>query len=441
MSWDFETDAEFEAQLEWIRTFVKEEVEPLDLLWPEEVYQQPQREEIKVLLRPLKDQVRARGLWAAHLGPNLGGQGFGQLKLALMNEILGRSQWAPRVFGTQAPDTGNAEILAHYGTPEQKEKYLAPLLEGDIVSCYSMTEPQGGSDPGGFLTKAVKDGEEWVINGWKFFSSHARWAEFLIVMAVTDPDAMPYRGMSMFLVPRETPGVNIERNIGLAWEAQGQGAHGLVHYEDVRVPAANLLGLEGEGFAVAQTRLGGGRVHHAMRSVGICQRAFDMMCERALSRTTKGSLLADKQYVQGYIADSWIELEQFRLLVLRTAWKIDRSQDYQRVREDIAAIKAAAPKLINDIVGRAIQVHGALGISNELDLGRLFLMQYAVGFSDGPSEVHKATVARRVLKKYAAAPGLWPTEHLPTRRRHASEYVEERLAALRGAPAPSHQSG
>jgi acyl-CoA dehydrogenase len=354
------------------------------------------------------------------------------LKLALMNEILGRSQWAPRVFGTQVPDTGNAEILAHYGTPEQKAKYLVPLLEGDIVSCYSMTEPQGGSDPGGFLTRAVKDGEEWVINGWKFFSSHARWAEFLIVMAVTDPDSMPYRGMSMFLVPRGSPGLDIVRNMGLSGEAEGEGAHGLVHYNDVRVPAANLLGGEGEGFAVAQTRLGGGRVHHAMRSVGICQRAFDMMCERALSRTTKGSLLADKQYVQGYIADSWTELEQFRLLVLRTAWKIDRYQDYQRVREDIAAIKAAAPKLINDIVGRAIQVHGALGISNELDLGRLFLMQYAVGFSDGPSEVHKATVARRVLKQYSPAPGLWPSQHLPTRRAEARGFVRERLAQSSG---------
>jgi acyl-CoA dehydrogenase len=428
MGWDFETDAAFETRLQWIRQFVKEEIEPLDLLWPDDVYRQPPRPEITRLLRPLKDQVRARGLWAAHLGANLGGQGYGQLKLALMNEILGRSQWAPRVFGTQAPDTGNAEILAHYGTPEQKERYLDPLLEGEIVSCYSMTEPQGGSDPGGFLTRAVKDGDEWVISGWKFFSSHARWAEFLIVMAVTDPDAMPYHGMSMFLVPRQTPGLDIVRNIGLSGEPEDDGAHALVHYDDVRIPAANLLGQEGEGFAVAQTRLGGGRVHHAMRTVGICQRAFDMMCERVISRSTKGSLLADKQYIQGYVADSWTELEQYRLLVLRTAWRIDRYQDYQRVREDIAAIKAAAPKLINDVVGRAIQVHGALGISNELDLGRLFLMQFVVGFSDGPSEVHKATVARRVLKHYAPAPGLWPTQHLPTRRAAAQEFVQERLA-------------
>jgi acyl-CoA dehydrogenase len=431
VGWDFETDPEFEAHLEWMREFVREEVEPLDLLWPDDVYKMPQSEDIKLLLRPLKEQVRERGLWAAHLGPDLGGQGYGQVKLALMNEILARSMWGPRVFGCQAPDTGNAEILAHYGTPEQKAKYLEPLLEGDIVSCYSMTEPQGGSDPGGFLTRAVKDGDEWVIDGWKFFSSHARWAEFLIVMAVTDPDAMPYRGMSMFLVEKDTPGLDIVRNIGLSGEAEEEGSHGLVHYDNVRVPAGNLLGGEGDAFAVAQTRLGGGRVHHAMRAVGICQRAFDMMCERALSRTTKGSLLADKQYVQGYIADSWIELQQFRLLVLQTAWKIDRYNDYQRVREDIAGIKVAAPKLIADVVGRSIQVHGALGISNELRLGQLFLAQYTTGFSDGPSEVHKATVARRVLKKYSPAPGLWPSQHIPTQKVEARNKIDERLAELR----------
>jgi acyl-CoA dehydrogenase len=433
MSWEFETDPEFEEKLAWMREFMKEEVEPLELVYPDDVYKMPQSEDIKLLLAPLKQQVKDRGLWAAHLGPNLGGQGYGQVKLALMNEILAQSPWGPRVFGCQAPDTGNAEILAHYGTPEQKAKYLEPLLEGDIVSCYSMTEPQGGSDPAQFTTSAVKDGDEWVIDGWKFFSSHARWASFLIVMTVTEPEAMPYRGASMFLVEKDTPGLDIVRNIGLVGESEDEGSHGLVHYDNVRVPAENLLGPEGQGFAVAQTRLGGGRVHHAMRAVGICQRAFDMMCERALSRTTKGSLLADKQYVQGYIADSWIELQQYRLLVLQTAWKIDRYQDYQRVREDIAGIKVAAQKLLHDVVGRAIQVHGALGISNELRLGQMYLAQYTTGFSDGPSEVHKTTVARRVLKKYSPAPGLWPTQHLPTRREEARVKVEKRLAELREA--------
>jgi acyl-CoA dehydrogenase len=431
MSWEFETDPEFEAHLDWMRDFMREEVEPLGLVYPHDVYKMPQSEDIKLLLKPLKQAVRDRGLWAAHLGPDLGGLGYGQVKLALMNEVMARSPWGPRVFGAQAPDTGNAEILATYGTPEQKAKYLEPLLEGDIVSCYSMTEPQGGADPGQFQCRAYKDGEEWVIDGWKFFSSHARWASFLIVMTVTDPDNMPYRGASMFLVEAGTPGLDIVRNVGLGGEAEEEGSHGLVHYDKVRIPAGNLLGPEGQGFAVAQTRLGGGRVHHAMRAVATCQRALDMMCERALSRSTKGSLLADKQYVQGYIADSWIELQQYRLMVLQTAWKIDRYNDYQRVREDIAGIKVAAQKILHDIVGRAIQVHGALGISNEMPLWGMYQAQYTTGFSDGPSEVHKTTVARRVLKKYAAAPGMWPTEHLPTRREEAQGRVEEKLAKLR----------
>ena len=342
------------------------------------------------------------------------------MKLALLNEVLGRSPWwAPRIFGTQAPDTGNAEILAHYGTEEQKAAYLQPLLEGEIVSSYSMTEPQGGSDPGVFKLRAERDGDEWVINGTKFFSSNARYAKFLIVMAVTNPDVGPYNGISMFVVPADTPGLRIERNIAVYGEPDEEGSHGLVQYENVRVPAAAMLGGEGQGFQVAQTRLGGGRVHHAMRAVGICARALDMMCERALSRHTKGSLLADKESVQGYIADSWMELQQFRLFVLQTAWKIDKYNDYARVREDIAASKVIAQKLLHDVVGRSIQVHGALGASNELNLCRWWMMSWITGFSDGPSEVHKRTVARQVLKQYQPAPGLWPTEHLPTRRAEA----------------------
>ena len=370
MSWEFETEPEFQSKLDWMKMFVQEEIEPLDVLWPHDVYRRPMDPDVEKVIRPLQQRVRDEGLWASHLGPELGGLGFGQLKLALMNEVLGRSMWGPMIFGTQAPDTGNAEILAHFGTEAQKAKYLQPLLNGEIVSCYSMTEPQGGSDPSLFTTSAVRDGDHWVINGWKFFSSHARWAEFLIAMVVTNPDEGVHGGFSMFLVPRETPGLEIERSIGISGESEEEGSHGLVHYNDVRLPLENMLGPEGQGFLVAQTRLGGGRVHHAMRAVGICQKALDMMCERALSRTTRGETLSDKQYVQGYIADSWAELQQYRLFVLQTAWKIDRYQDYQRVREDIAAIKVLAPKLIHDIVGRSIQVHGALGISNELELGQ-----------------------------------------------------------------------
>jgi acyl-CoA dehydrogenase len=414
MAWDFDTDPEFQAQLDWADAFVREEVEPLDLLWPGLQFTAPDAT-LRSVLDPLKEQVRAHGLWATHLGPELGGKGHGQVRLCLLNEILGRSSWAPIVFGCQAPDTGNAEIIAHYGTPAQKERYLRPLLEGEMFSCYSMTEPHAGSDPTMFQTRAVKDGDEWVINGWKFFSSNARTSTFLIVMVVTNPDVSAYQGMSMFLVPRDTPGVNIVRNVGLAGEALDEGSHALIHYENVRVPAEALLGGEGQAFAIAQTRLGGGRIPHAMRTIGMAQKAIDMMCERALSRETAGSKLADKQFVQGYIADSYAQLIQFRLFVLYTAWEIDKYNDYKRVRKDIAAIKVLMPGVLSDIAQRAIQVHGALGVSNELPLHQMLLGASVMGIADGPTEVHKVTVARQVLRDYKPSDDLWPTQYLPKR--------------------------
>ena len=363
MAWDFTTEPEFQEKLDWMDAFVRDEVEPLDLVWGGKAFH-PLSDTLRKVVDPLKQQVRDRGLWACHLGPELGGEGYGQLKLSLMNEILGRSQWAPIIFGTQAPDTGNAEIIAHYGTEEQKERYLLPLLNGEVFSSYSMTEPQGGSDPTRFTTQAHRDGDEWVLEGWKFFSSNARTAAFLIVMAVTNPEVAAYQGMSMFLVPTDTPGVEIVRNVGLMGESlldDEAGMHALIHYNEVRLPAEVLLGGEGQAFAIAQTRLGGGRIHHAMRTVGICQKALDMMCERALSRKTQGSLLADKQSVQNYVADSYAQLMQFRLFVLYVAWEIDEYQDYRRVRHDIAAIKVLTPQVLHDIVQRSIQVHGALG--------------------------------------------------------------------------------
>src|SRR5436190_12313018 len=383
MAWDFDTEPEFQQKLDWADTFVREEVEPLDFIWGHEQYE-PLDGARRKIIDPLKEEVRSQGLWATHLGPEMGGQGYGQLKLALLNEILGRSQWAPIVFGCQAPDTGNAEIIAHYGTAEQKEKYLRPLLDGELFSCYSMTEPHAGADPTLFTTRAVRDGDEWVINGWKFFSSNAKTSSFLIVMVVTNPDVSAYQGMSMFLVPTDTPGVNIVRNVGLMGEARGhEGNHALIHYENVRVPAENLLGGEGQAFAIAQTRLGGGRIHHAMRTVGQCQKALDMMCERALSRETQGSVLADKQSVQNFIADSYIELMQFRLFVLYVAWTIDKYKDYRKVRHDIAAVKVQMPIVLHNIVQRSIQVHGALGVSNELPLGGMWMSAPVMALVDG----------------------------------------------------------
>lgn len=410
--WDFETEPEYQKKLDWANDFVRNEVEPLDQLFPHLQFT-PLTDQMRKIIDPLKDQVRAQGLWATHLGPELGGQGFGQLKLALLNEILGRSQWASNVFGTQAPDTGNAEIIAHYGTEEQKERYLKPLLNGELFSSYSMTEPHAGADPTLFKCRAEKDGDEWVINGWKYFSSNARTASFLIVMCVSNPEVSAYKGMSMFLVPTDTPGVNIVRNVGLAGEPINDGSHALIHYQDVRVPESALLGGEGMAFAIAQTRLGGGRIHHAMRTVGVAQKALDMMCERALSRQTATGLLADKQFVQGYIADSYAQLIQFRLFVLYVAWEIDKYNDYKRVRKDIATSKIVMPTVLHDIAWRAMQVHGALGTTNEMPFFGMIHGAGVMGLADGPTEVHKVTVARQVLRDYRGTEEMWPTEWIP----------------------------
>jgi acyl-CoA dehydrogenase len=240
--------------------------------------------------------------------------------------------------------------------------------------------------------------------------------------------------MSMFLVPSDTPGVEIVRNVGLGTEPLGEGSHALIHYDEVRVPLDALLGGEGQAFAIAQTRLGGGRIHHAMRTIGMCNRAFDMMCERALSRETQGSLLADKQFVQGYIADSYAQIKQFRLFVLQTAWAIDRYQDYRKVRKDIAAVKVLMPGLITDVVQRSIQVHGALGVSNELPLAGMLLAGPILGLADGPTEVHKVTVARQVLRDYRPSDDLWPSEHRPRKlaaaRQKYADYLELEVGNL-----------
>jgi acyl-CoA dehydrogenase len=428
MSWEFETDPEYQRELDWVEDFVTTEVEPLEHVirhaWD---MSDPVRQK---LIPPLQQQVRDRGLWACHLGPHLGGPGYGQVKLALLNEILGRTHAGPIVFGCQAPDSGNAEILAHYGTDDLKKRYLEPLLENEIVSAFSMTEPQGGSDPTQFLTHAELDGDEWVINGEKWFSSHARYASFLIVLAVTEPDAPAHKRMSMFVVPADTPGVEILRNVGVYGHDETEGTHAYVRYTDVRIPADHILGDRGEGFAVAQTRLGGGRIHHAMRTVGLVTKAFDMMCERALSRVTKGELLGSKQLVQAMIADSWIQIEQFRLLVLRTAWRIDRYNDYRKVRADISAVKAAMPQVLHDVAARALQVHGSLGVSHEMPFAAMVLESFHMGFADGPTEVHKLSLARQVLKDHRPTDDLFPTGHIPRLRALARERYADALADI-----------
>ncbi|MCV7216418.1 acyl-CoA dehydrogenase family protein [Mycobacterium crocinum] len=430
--WDFETDPEYQKKLDWVEEFMREKLEPLDFA-PLDPYEKTNPQVLRVL-RPLQQAVREQGLWAAHLSPELGGQGYGQVKLALLNEIVGRSRWAPSVFGSQAPDSGNAEILAMFGTEEQKKRYLQPLLNGEISSCYSMTEPHGGSDPGLFTTHAERDGDEWVINGEKWFSSNARNASFFIVMVVTSPEARTHQKMSLFIVPAETPGIEIIRNVGVGGESDDRAGHGYIRYNDVRVPADHVLGGEGQAFAIAQTRLGGGRVHHAMRTIALARRAFDMMCERAVSRQTRRGPLGDYQMTQEKIADSWIQIEQFRLLVLRTAWKIDKYHDYQKVRRDIAAVKVAMPQVLHDVVQRAMHLHGALGVSDEMPFVKMLVGAESLAIADGPTEVHKLTVARRTLKEYEPVDTLFPSQHIPTRRAAAqaklAELLEHEVAEL-----------
>jgi acyl-CoA dehydrogenase len=423
--WAFETDGDFQGKLDWASEFVRREVEPLDLVLGDP-YDKGDAGAMAVV-RPLQDQVRAQKLWACHLDPELGGEGYGQVKLALLNEILGRSRWAPSVFGCQAPDSGNAEILARYGTPGQKERYLRALLDGEITSCYSMTEPQAGSDPGLFTTRAVRDGGSWVITGEKWFSSNARYAAFFIVMAVTDPARGTRGGMSMFIVPAGTAGVEIIRNVGVGTEPEATASHAYMRYTDVRVPADHLLGAEGAAFDIAQARLGGGRIHHAMRTIAQVRRALEMMLERAASRQVRSGALGAQQLTQEKIADTWIEIEQFRLLVLRTAWLIDKHQDYSLVRKDIAAVKAAMPKVYYNAVLRAMHLHGSLGISNEMPFTDLLTNAEVMALADGPTEIHQMTLAKELLKNTAPSPGPWPTEHLPTRRAAAQAKLARQL--------------
>jgi alkylation response protein AidB-like acyl-CoA dehydrogenase len=432
MGWDFSTDPEWAAQLSWVDDFVRSECEPVDMLVKESHdLNDPVRQ---ALIPPLQKIVKERGLWATHLGPHLGGPGYGQLKLALLNEILGRSECAPIVFGSQAPDSGNSEILAYYGTPELKKRYLEPLLDNRIVSCFSMTEPQGGADPKVFTTTAVQDGSEtggeWIINGEKWFSSFASMASFLIVMAVTDPEAAPYERHSMFVVPGETSGIRVLRDVGLGYQPLGGGREGYVRYENVRVPADHMLGPRGGAFVVAQTRLGGGRIHHAMRTVGLVRRIFDMACERAVSRHTQGQMLGDKQLVQEMIADSWMEIEAFRLLTLQTAWKIDQHNDYKAVRADISAVKAMMQKVLQDVSARALQLHGSLGTTHEMPFVQNLVESFVLGLADGPTEVHKTVLARLLLKDYQPAPDFFPSQHLLRLREAAEKKFAAQLAGV-----------
>jgi acyl-CoA dehydrogenase len=423
--WDFSTDPEFQAHLDWMATFVREEIWPLETL--DLSYEQLLR-----AMAPLREEVKARGLYAAHLDPELGGQGFGQVKLGLMHEVLGTSPIAPFAFGNQAPDSGNSEILALAGTEEQKDRWLHPLLAGDLHSAFSMTEPDSaGSDPTLLKTRAVRDGDEYVITGRKWFSSNASIADFLIVMAVTDPEARPHQRATMFIVPADTPGVRILRDVPTMEHPQEEfgkyGGHAEIVYEDVRIPAANRLGAEGAGFLIAQQRLYPGRIHHCMRWLGVSKRAFDMLCERALSREAHGSLLSEKQSVQNWIADSAAQMQAARLMTLHAAWVMD-TQGAAAARTEISLIKFFGAEVLHDVVDRALQVHGSLGYSTDLPLEQMYRFARGARFYDGPDEVHRQSVARQILRGYA--PREVPSEHVPTRREEARRRFAHLLEAV-----------
>ncbi len=358
-------------------------------------YRNPDR---PVLAHEISEAVKKAGLWAPHLPKEYGGMGIGFLKHAYMNEILAWSPYSNTLFGVVAPDSGNQTILLKYGTEEQKKKWLEPSIRGEIRSCFSMTEPDApGSNPYAIQTRAIRDGDEWVINGRKWFTSGARGSAFAIVMCRTE-EADGAGGvrdkMTQIIVPTDTPGFNIVRSVPV-WGMDHN--HCEIVYDNVRVPVTNQLGRTGTGHQAAQDRLGAGRVFHCMNSVGQMWRAFDLMVRRAMDREVHGGRLETKQFIQGFIADSYIDIQAARLMTIHTANVIDRGGDS---RTDISAIKIFVPAAMERVVDRAIQVHGAMGVSGDTPLSGMYTGARTLRIADGPDEVHRILIARNVLKRY-----------------------------------------
>ena len=377
------------------RAFMEEHV------YPNEAALFREDDEAEALVARLRARARAEGLWAPHLPPEAGGSSGSFLTYAHLNEEIGRSVWGQLVFNCQAPDAGNGEILWLFGTDGQKERFLRPLVEGEARSFFSMTEPEvPGSDPTTLRTRAVRDGDEWVIDGHKWFSSGAEGAAFGIVMAVTDADAEPHRRATQIVVPADAPGVEIVRAVPtMGHRGRGWTTHCEVRYTDVRVPLENTLGDVGDGFRIAQKRLGPGRIHHVMRWLGQMQRAFELLCAYALERESFGGPLADKQTVQNWIADSAAEIQACRLMTLDAALRIDQGDE---ARVEVSLIKFYAARVLNEVIDRAVQVHGARGLTDETPLAGMLAMARGARIYDGPDEVHRMVVARRILKSFAA---------------------------------------
>lgn len=399
---DFRVSEEMEVRLSMISDFMEREVIPLEgeLLHGDS-------ESLAKGVTAAQAKVKQMGLWAPNHPVEFGGLGLSMVDHGLFAEAVGRSPLGMTVFGTQAPDAGNIEILHQHGTLEQKERWLRPLVEGEIRSCFSMTEPEtAGSNPVLLATTAVVDGDDYVINGQKWFTSSADGAAFAIVMAVTDPEAPPHLRASMIIVPTDTPGFNLVRNVSVMGHAgSGHDSHGEVIYQSCRVPRSNLLGAEGGGFVIAQDRLGPGRIHHCMRWLGIAARSFEMMCQRANERAidVDGNTLADRQVIQHWAAELDAEIRGARLQVLHAAWMIDQ-HGAKVARDEISAIKFVVANTMLKTVDTAIQVHGALGVTDDTILAYWYRHERAARIYDGADEVHKTSLGRRVLRRYAEAP-------------------------------------
>jgi acyl-CoA dehydrogenase len=408
---DFSPSPRVEQLRERIDGFLDEHVYPVELealkALDEEV--KPGVPYPRILVE-LRERAKGEGLWNLFL-PGDEGAGLTNWEYGMLCETMGRSLISPMVFNCSAPDTGNIEILVDHGTAEQKQRWLEPLLEGEIRSCFSMTEPDtSGSDPTGLRTRADLDGDEWVINGHKWFTSGAMGAAVAIAMVVTDPDAAPHKRASMILVPIDAPGFNLVRPVPVMGHDGGPG-HCEILYEDCRVPKESLLGERGAGFRIAQDRLGPGRIHHCMRAIGAAERALEMMCKRANRRTSFGSTLGEKQFVQDFIAKSRIEIDGARLMVLNAAWQMDE-YGKREARQAISMTKVVAANVCMDVIDRAIQVHGALGVSDDTPLAVMWRQLRMLRIADGPDEVHKMVIAMRELNRWKAeeaAPAAQPS--------------------------------
>ncbi len=396
---EFEIREEARLVLDQVERFINEKVIPNESVFIEQAKTTPAGEDTP-LMKELRSEAKELGLWNLFLPDEEYGAGLTNNEYAAMCEYTGRSAPASRVFNCNAPDTGNMEILLEFGTAEQKEKWLKPQLEGEIRSCFSMTEPDvSGADPTGIRTTAERDGDEWVLNGHKWFTSGAIGARFAIVMAVTNPQGAPHERASMIIVPTDAPGFNLVRPVSVMGHVGG-GGHCEIQYHNCRVPAENLLGPLHGGFMISQARLGPGRIHHCMRAIGMAERAYEIMCRYANERVTHGSRLADKQFVQEWVATSRMEILQSRLLTQYAAWKMDRDGK-KEARQELSMCKVVVPNMAMNVLDRAIQCLGALGVSDDTPIAAMWRNGRALRIADGPDEVHKMVIARRELKQYA----------------------------------------